>query len=94
VRSARATARRACRFPRVALAAGTTISIQPVTNTAPGGKGLSYRFAPSGVVFSVPVQITFSFTDADLIGSSPGALGIGFQDEQGFWHALRDTVRE
>ncbi len=81
-------------IPAGALAAATTISIQPVTNTAPGGRGLSYRFAPSGVVFSAPVQITFSFTDADLIGSSPGALGVGFQDEQGFWHAVRDTVRD
>ena len=81
-------------IPAGALAAATTISIQPVTNTTPGGRGLSYRFAPSGVVFSVPVQITFSFTDADLIGSSPGVLGIGFQDEQGFWHAVRDTVRD
>src|SRR5258706_4999451 len=56
-------------IPAGALAADTTISIQPFTNTAPGGRGLSYRFAPSGVVFSAPVQITFSFTDADLIGS-------------------------
>src|SRR5258708_39672687 len=81
-------------IPAGALAAATTISIQPVTNTTPGGRGLSYRFAPSGVVFSAPVQITFSVTDADLIGSSPGVLGIGFQDEQGFWHAVRDTVRD
>lgn len=80
-------------FPAGALTQDTAISIQPITDTAPGGRR-AYRLSPSGLTFAQPFQITFSFTDADLIGSSPGALGIGFQDEQGFWHALRDTVRD
>jgi hypothetical protein len=81
-------------IPAGALVADTTISIQPVTNTAPGGQGLSYRFAPSVVVFSVPAQITFPFTGADIAGSTPEALSIGFQDDQGVWRAPKGAVRD
>jgi len=80
-------------FPAGALTQDTAISIQPVAITAPGGR-VAYRLSPSGLTFAKPFQITFSFTDADLFGSSPGALGIGFQDDQGFWYALKDTVRD
>jgi hypothetical protein len=80
-------------FPAGALTQDTAISIQPVTVTAPGGR-VAYRLSPSGTTFAKPFEITFTFTDADLVGSSPGALGIGFQDDQGFWNALRDTVRD
>lgn len=80
-------------FPAGALTQDTAISIQPVAITAPGGR-VAYRLSPSGLTFARPFQITFSFTDADLLGSSPRTLGIGFQDDQGFWYALRDTVRD
>jgi hypothetical protein len=81
-------------IPAGALAVNTTISIQPFTNTAPGGNGSSYRFAPSGVVFSAPVQITFPFTDADIASSAKEALNIGYQDDQGAWWIPKNAVRD
>lgn len=81
-------------FPAGALAADTTIEIQPITNTAPGGLGTAYRLSPGGTTFANPVQITFPFTDADLAGSTPEALGIGFQDDQGFWRIGTNPVRD
>ena len=62
-------------FPANALPSDTDIVIQPITDEAPGGLGNSYRLEPEGATFAQPVEVAFSYTDADLLGSSTDALG-------------------
>jgi len=79
-------------FPANALPSDTDIVIQPITDEAPGGLGNSYRLEPEGATFAQPVEIAFSYTDADLLGSSTDALGIAYQDDEGFWHQPTATL--
>ena len=79
-------------FPANALPSDTDIVIQPITDEAPGGLGNSYRLEPEGATFAQPVEVAFSYTDADLLGSSTDALGIAYQDDEGFWHQPTATL--
>jgi ZU5 domain-containing protein len=72
-------------IPAGALATDTTIGIQPIENTAPNGLDGAFRLTPAGQTFSQPVQLSFPYTDADLAGTAPEALGIAFQDAEGLW---------
>jgi hypothetical protein len=61
---------------------------------APGGyTALSHgiELQPSGVTFSPPAVITFSYVDGELAGADPSTLGVWvFQD--GAWQFLGGTV--
>jgi hypothetical protein len=85
-------------FPANALSSNTIISIQPITNNAPGGVGKGYRFGPSGTEFSNPIKIIFHYTDEEIIGTSPHFMGIAFQDTSKAWYSLRnftyDTINK
>jgi hypothetical protein len=48
--------------PAGALASAQTLTIQPITNQAPGGLGAAYRLGPEGQTFAVPVTLTFTYT--------------------------------
>jgi hypothetical protein len=74
-------------FPANALATNTNITIQPVTNTAPNGSGVSYHFTPDGIKFGVPVTLTFHYSDSDANGTDPLFFYIAFQDSTGVWQA-------
>ena len=63
-------------IPAGALPANTDITIQPVTNEAPGGIGLAYDLLPDGTTFSKPATLTFHYTDEDINGSLPEFLSI------------------
>ena len=72
-------------IPAGALAADTVITIQPLTNLAHGRIGAAYRLTPEGQTFLKPVTLAFAYTDADVVGSAPGALGAAFQTAAGYW---------
>ncbi len=72
-------------IPSGALTANTTISIQPVENTNPGGFGLNYRLLPHGITFSKPVTIKFSYAGYLDSIPMPEALAIAFQDADRVW---------
>jgi hypothetical protein len=74
-------------FPAGALSANTSIGIQAVTNTAPGGAGVSYRLTPEGTKFATPVTLTFHYTNADAAGTFPYLFYIAYQDNTGKWYA-------
>lgn len=74
-------------IPAGALSASTAISIQPVTNTAPGGIGSAYQLLPEGTKFNKAVTITFHYTDSDANGSLPYFLYIAYQDSANAWEA-------
>ena len=74
------------KIPAGALSENTDISIQSVTDEAPGGIGLSYQLGPDGTKFSVPVTLIFHYTD-DQIGSDPFLLFVAYQDSNNIWMA-------
>jgi hypothetical protein len=71
--------------PAGALSSNTSITIQPVENTAPNGVGASYDFLPNGQQFAKPITVTFHYSDDDLAGTSPELLEFGFQNAQNAW---------
>jgi hypothetical protein len=74
--------------PAGALAVDTTLTIQPITNEAPGGVGTAYRLGPEGQMFATPVTITFASDDAST------NLGITYQDATAQWHSLKQVAHD
>ncbi|MCJ7555817.1 MAG: hypothetical protein MUP90_02750 [Gammaproteobacteria bacterium] len=79
-------------IPAGALASADVISIQPITNTAPGGLGSGYRLAPAGTVFKRPLDITFEYSDFDLDDTPAGNLGVVTQTVDGYWRVVEGAV--
>jgi hypothetical protein len=72
-------------FPDGALSTNTQITIQPVTNTCPGGIGPSYDLLPNGTKFSKPVTVLYHYTNEDLPDNLAYFLFIAYQDSTGAW---------
>lgn len=79
-------------IPAGALSVNTAISIQPITNTAWGGVGKSYRLTPHGLTFATPIDVVFEIAPEVLSGSSPEFLDVAVQDDQGFWHIFKNRT--
>ena len=60
--------------PAGALAAETTLSVQPITLTAPGGFGQAYRLGPDGQTFAQPVTLTFRLDGASALDFAVAAV--------------------
>lgn len=71
-------------IPAGALTTDATISITPITNTAPLGGARSYRFGPEDTTFAVPVTLTFDCDDANS--------WIVTQNDDGSWTPALDSV--
>ncbi|WP_315814848.1 hypothetical protein [Paraflavitalea speifideaquila] len=71
--------------PAGAISVTTDFSIQPITNTLPLSSGVAYRLLPSPTSFQKPVTLLFHYSNADLAGTSAGALYFAFQDPQHVW---------
>lgn len=67
-------------IPAGALAQPRELSVQRVTNTAPGGVGQAYRLSPEGLTFAQPVTLTFTTT-----GLALEQLTVAYQEGQGYW---------
>ena len=78
--------------PAGALAANTTIGIQPIANNAHGKIGSAYRLTPDGQTFAQPVTLTFAYADDELAGGSADVLGVAFQTTTGFWRWAGDPT--
>lgn len=72
-------------IPAGALTSPQTISIQPITNNCPSGKGEAFRLTPHGLQFAKPATITFQYTESDLEGTFAEGLAIAWQAEKGEW---------
>lgn len=72
-------------FPAGALKANTVISIQPITNLLPNGSGKAYRFEPSGIRFTKPVELIFHYTEQEEKGCSPLLMFMAIQSSNGRW---------
>ena len=75
-------------IPAGALSGNQTVSIESISNTNPLGTGKAYRLEPHNITFSKPVSITFNYSDDDLRGTAPEALGIAYQNEKGIWMGI------
>jgi hypothetical protein len=71
--------------PAGALPGSTAITIQQVTNLAPGGVGASWKLGPEGVVFARPAALTLY---AGAAGRPLDELTVAYQDDQGYWHRV------
>ncbi len=84
-------------LPAGALTKTTTISIQSITNHAPNGLGVAYRFLPDGTRFAKPATLTFQYDSTTVTNPDPGVFGVAFQRTDGRWFrqpgATTDTVR-
>jgi hypothetical protein len=80
-------------IPPGALNATTAITVQPVTNFAPGGVENAYELLPDGQKFSIPVTLTFHHIDT-VQGATWPEMGIAFQDVNGFWHRAENIVSD
>ncbi|GAB3946396.1 hypothetical protein GCM10028805_16850 [Spirosoma harenae] len=75
-------------IPAGALTSEEAISIQPLTNTNPTGKGAAFRLEPHGTTFARPVKITFAYDDIDLQATVAEALQVAYQEKNGVWMAM------
>ncbi len=82
------------RFPAGALSADTTVRIQPITNTSPGGVGVAYLLEPEGQTFAAPVELTLHYGDADVEGSAPAFLSWSVQQPDGTWLTMDSSLDE
>ncbi len=78
-------------IPADALSSPIDVSIQPITNNAPGGLGNAYRLQPDGQTFSKPVTITFQYTNGDLAATAASALDVAYQTSRGYWAAYKQV---
>jgi hypothetical protein len=76
-------------IPANALSAATPISIQPVTNEAPGGAGVGFSLAPDRQKFSQPVTLRFHYKPEDLLGTDVNALAIATQKVNHIWYSFK-----
>lgn len=74
--------------PAGALEADVELTLEPISNTAPGGVGGAYRLGPEGTRFSQPATVSIAWSAAELEGSTSDALSVGYQDSEGRWRAL------
>lgn len=80
-------------FPAGALATTTTVTIQPIVNTAANSFGLAYQIKPAGLVLAKPITITLSIAPSAIGDQAPEGLGVGVMDATGQWKAdFQSTV--
>lgn len=74
--------------PAGALSTPTILSLQPIENTAPLGVSNGYRLIPASQHVAKAVTLTLFYTDEEIDGSTPEALGMAFQNKTGVWAAV------
>jgi hypothetical protein len=79
-------------IPPGVLSASTQITIQPVTNEAPGGTGDGFSFTPAGQTFSQPVTLRFHYTAGDIAGTNIHELAIATQKDDHIWYSFNTVT--
>ncbi len=80
--------------PAGAVATSLTLSVQAISNEAPGGSGDAYRLGPEGTMFATPVTVTFIYAPSDLVSSDQASLQIAYQDSKNQWAAIKSATRD
>lgn len=79
-------------IPAGALTKDETVSIQEITNNAPGKFGKAFRLSPEGVRFAKPVRLSFRFTGEELRGTALELIRVAYQTKEGYWTPIKDWV--
>jgi hypothetical protein len=81
-------------IPAGALSTDTLIKIQQYINDdyEDGSTGLIYTLLPDGQTFQIPVQISYSYSDEELDGTSADGLGIIYRTSDNIWQWIDDPV--
>ncbi|MBO9152354.1 hypothetical protein ACFOTA_09065 [Chitinophaga sp. GCM10012297] len=78
-------------IPAGAVTANKVFEIQQVSNTCHGSIGNSFSITPH-TTFAKPVAIQFSYAQIPHLVSIPDALGIAWQDAQGYWRLAKNAA--
>lgn len=81
-------------IPSGALATNTDITIQPITNNIPTGRGKAYRFTPDGQQFSKDITIKFHYTEEDAAVTKPEYMQVAFQNADGTWKVVDKVTND
>ncbi|MCE7072589.1 hypothetical protein LZG74_19900 [Dyadobacter sp. CY327] len=79
-------------IPSGAVAQERLIRIQPVENKCFSAAGLGYTLMPRDLKFKKPISIRWNYTDKDIAGSSPDALGVAFQQSDNSWKGYHKII--
>jgi hypothetical protein len=79
--------------PAGALSQDTALTLEPITRTAPGGRGEAWRLGPAGTTFAQAATLRLQLPDFATASLLP-ALGVGYQDAQGYWRWLDAVTRD
>lgn len=79
------------KIPAGAVSAATVFSIQPITNTLPGGHLSAYRLLPEGTNFAKPVELVYQYTEDETVGTAVDALFLAYQKNDGVWSFMTET---
>lgn len=78
--------------PAGAVDAATEFSVQEVEGNDSVQAGRIFRILPEGITLKKPVEITFNYTDEDLLGANEDYLYPCFQSSDGAWHKVMDCT--
>jgi hypothetical protein len=77
-------------IPAGALTRDTIITMQPVENKAWGGTGLGYELGPKNLELKKPAELVWHYSDENIAGSVPEALGVAFQQDDRTWQGRQN----
>lgn len=78
-------------IPAGAVTTDKVFEVQQVSNTCPGSIGNSFSITPH-TTFAKPVAIQYSYAEMPHLVSIPDALGIAWQDAQGYWRLQKNVA--
>lgn len=81
-------------IPSGALATNTDITLQPITNNIPTGRGKAYRFTPDGQQFGKDVTIKFHYTEEEAAFTKPEYMQVAFQNADGSWQVVDKVTND
>jgi hypothetical protein len=81
-------------IPAGALTTEVNLSVQSITNTLPLSAGPAFRLLPAATTFSKPLTVEYTYDSASFEGSDEEALDLAYQDSDGTWKALNNTVQD
>ncbi|GBF06027.1 hypothetical protein DAERI_070025 [Deinococcus aerius] len=81
-------------IPAGALGKDTTLSVQPITATAPHAR-LAYRLSPTDVTLAKPAELSLNYGTAGLAAETPSVGSVlAVRDGNGTWQANLGTVQD
>lgn len=81
-------------IPSGALTTNTDITIQPITNNVPTGRGKAYRLTPDGQQFSKDITLKFHYTEAEAAMTEPEYMQVAFQNSDGTWKVVENVTND